>query len=157
ARHIVDRNLELLRPFDIRAPRVNFAVPRPPVEEARADAIVAATDMTASFAVVNPGAGWPSKLWPPERFAAVVRYLGHDRGLSSLIVWAGPQEKSMAERIVVASEGYARLAPATSLTELAALVRRARLFVGSDTGPLHLAAAVGTPCVALFGPMPAER
>jgi heptosyltransferase-1 len=157
ATHIVDRNLELLRPLGITTPNVDFGLPRPPAEEARADEIVAAADVSANFVIVNPGAGWSSKLWPPERFAAVARYLGHDRGLTSLVVWAGPQEKAMADRIVVASEGYARMAPATSLTELAALLRRARLFVGSDTGPLHLATAVATPCVALFGPMPAER
>ena len=51
----------------------------------------------------------------------------------------------------------AQLAPSTSLTELAAVVRRAAMFVGSDTGPLHIAAAVGTPCVGLYGPMPATR
>ena len=55
------------------------------------------------------------------------------------------------------SGGAARLAPATSLPQLAALARRARLFLGSDTGPLHLAVAVGTPCVGLYGPMPATR
>ena len=61
------------------------------------------------------------------------------------------------DRIVAGSAGWARLAPATSLVELAALARRAQLVVSSDTGPLHLAAAVGTPCVGLFGPMPGER
>ena len=152
----MDRNLELLCPLGITAPRVAFDVPRA-VDEARADEILAAAEMPRGLAIINPGAGWPSKLWPPERFAAVARYLGHDRGLLSLVVWAGSQERLLAERIVSASEGYAWTAPATSLTELAAPVRRARLFVSSDTGPLHLAAAVGTPCVALFGPMPAER
>ena len=60
-------------------------------------------------------------------------------------------------QIVAGSGGHARLAPRTTLTELAALCRRARLFVGSDTGPLHVSVAVGTPCVGLYGPMPAER
>jgi ADP-heptose:LPS heptosyltransferase len=75
----------------------------------------------------------------------------------SLVVWAGAKEKAMAEAIVADSEGWARLAPPTSVRELAAVARRARLMISSDTGPLHLAAAVGTPCVGLFGPMPAER
>ena len=157
ARHIVDRNLELLAPLDITLPPVRFGLPQKAAEDARAREIITATELAAGFAIVNPGAGWPSKLWPPERFAAVARYLGHSRGLPSLVVWAGTQEKQMAETIVTASEGHARMAPATSLTELVALLRRARLFVGSDTGPLHMAAAVGIPCVALFGPMPAER
>ncbi len=157
SRHVVDRNLELLAPLGITPSAVQFGVPRTSFEESRADQIVTTAELTTGFAVINPGAGWPSKLWPAERFAAVARFLGHDRGLPSLVVWAGAKERAMAEAIAAASEGHALMAPPTSLTELAALVRRARLFVSSDTGPLHLAAAVGTPCVALFGPMPAER
>jgi ADP-heptose:LPS heptosyltransferase len=63
----------------------------------------------------------------------------------------------MAETVVTSSGWQARLAPPTSLNELASIARKARLFVGSDTGPLHIAAAVGTPCIGLYGPMPAER
>jgi ADP-heptose:LPS heptosyltransferase len=63
----------------------------------------------------------------------------------------------MAEQICAGSDDGARMSPPTSLTELAALCRRARLFIGADTGPLHLAAAVGTPCVGLYGPWPASR
>jgi ADP-heptose:LPS heptosyltransferase len=63
----------------------------------------------------------------------------------------------MGQEIVIRSGGYAQLAPRTSLTELAALARRAQVFISSDSGPLHIAAAVGTPCVGLYGPMPVER
>ena len=74
-----------------------------------------------------------------------------------MVVWAGREEYDMARQVVVASGGQAVQAPDTSLTELAALARRACLFIGSDTGPLHIAVAVGTPCVGLYGPMPAAR
>jgi ADP-heptose:LPS heptosyltransferase len=87
----------------------------------------------------------------------VAAYLGDTHRLPSMVLWAGDEERAMAEQLVADSHGHARLAPATTLTELAALSRRARLFVGSDTGPLHLAAAVGTPCVGLYGPWPAKR
>lgn len=157
AHHIIDRNLELLRPLAIERPQVEFRIPRQIAAENRAAEIVIEAGLTGGFALINPGAGWPSKLWPTERFAAMARYLGHKRGLASLVVWAGADEQEMAVKIVAGSEGHARLAPATSLPALAALARRARLFLGSDTGPMHLAAAVDTPCVALFGPMPAER
>jgi ADP-heptose:LPS heptosyltransferase len=110
----------------------------------------------SGFAIINPGAGWPSKLWPTERFAAVAEYLGKKWSLPTLVVWAGNKEKRMAEEIAAHSGGHAQVGPNTSLTELAALARRARLFLGSDTGPLHLAAAVGTPCVGLYGPWPAK-
>ena len=113
--------------------------------------------MGGGFALLNPGAGWPSKRWPVERFAAVARHLGRERHLPSVVVWAGAAEWSWADQIITTSGGWAHIAPRTTLLELAELARRARLFVGSDTGPLHLASAVGTPCVGLFGPMPAER
>jgi lipopolysaccharide heptosyltransferase I len=155
--HIVDRNIELLKPLGIDVPAPRFGLPRTSLEESRAEQIVRTAEVTSGFAIINPGAGWPSKLWPAERFAAVARFLGHDHGLPSLVVWAGAKERAMAESIAAASEGHALMAPPTSLPELVSLARRARLFISSDTGPLHIAAAVGTPCVAMFGPMPAER
>jgi lipopolysaccharide heptosyltransferase I len=157
ARHIIDANLQLLRPLGIESPQVRFDVPEHESDGRTADKIVHRLGVTGGFAVINPGAGWPSKLWPADRHTAVARHLGRKHGLPTLVVWAGAQELAWAEQIVASSGGSSHLAPATTLTELAALCRRARLFIGSDTGPLHLAAAVGTPCVGLHGPMPAER
>ena len=113
--------------------------------------------LEGGFAILNPGAGWASKRWPVEWFAALARHLGQKRHLPTLVTWAGDEEWSWADRIVTTAAGWTHPAPRTTLAELAELSRRARLFVGNDTGPLHLAAAVGTPCVGLFGPMPAER
>ena len=79
------------------------------------------------------------------------------RRLPTLVVWAGAGERAAAERIVADGGTQAVLAPPTTLVELAALARRAVLFIGADTGPLHLAAAVDTPCVGLYGPWPAAR
>jgi heptosyltransferase-1 len=155
--HIIDCNLELLRPLGIHSPSVRFGIPEMECDAAWAQQAIGQTGIEGGFGVVNPGAGWPSKLWPAERYAAVAAWLGRTRGVPALVVWAGAQERAWAEQIVAGSEGSARLAPPTTLVQLAALVRRGRLFVGSDTGPLHLAAAVGTPCVGLYGPMPASR
>jgi lipopolysaccharide heptosyltransferase I len=152
ATHVVDRNLELLAPLGIVRPTVRFDLPVIASAEALADRTV-----SGKFAVINPGAGWKSKLWPRDRFAEVARHLGDLHGLAPLVVWAPGEEKDWAEEIVGDAADYATLAPPTSLVELAAICRRASLFIGSDTGPLHIAAAVGTPCVGLFGPMPAER
>ncbi|HEX4143871.1 MAG TPA: glycosyltransferase family 9 protein [Pirellulales bacterium] len=157
ATHVIDRNLELLGPLGIAPGRVRFDLPEREADGQRAEQTIAQAGATARCALLNPGAGWPSKLWPAERFAAVAAHLGNVQGLVSLAVWAGEQENAWARRIVARSAGWARLAPPTSLVELAALARRAQLMVSSDTGPLHLAAAVGTPCVGLFGPMPGER
>lgn len=163
ATHVVDRNLELLRPLGIRpqsekltATVNSFRLPERAQDASTAMDIIYAGQLLPRFVLINPGAGWPSKLWPPGCFAAVARHLGR-RGLPSLVVWSGAKEHDLAAEIVSAAEGAAHLAPQTSLCELAALARRAALCLSSDTGPLHLAAAVGTPCVGLFGPMPAER
>lgn len=155
--HVIDRNLELLAPLGITNPIARFDLEDTPSDARTASEILAARQLLDRFAVINPGAGWPSKRWPPQRYAAVARYLGTRHAMQSLVVWAGGEEHAWAEQIVAGSGGFAVLAPDTSLRELAALVRRSALFVGSDTGPLHLAAAVGTPSVGMFGPMPAER
>jgi ADP-heptose:LPS heptosyltransferase len=155
--HVVERNLELLRPLGIENPRVRFEVPEHEEDERKIDLYLSGQEGLRRFALIQPGAGWPSKLWPPERFAAVARHLSQRRGLRSIVVWAGPQELTWARTIAGESAGHAIVAPPTSLTELAALGRRAALCLGSDTGPLHLAAAVGAPCVGLYGPMDAKH
>ena len=98
------------------------------------------------------GASWPSKCWELDRFGVVAKELGQSDSLTSVVVWAGDQERQAAESIVKYSGGHAILAPATSLQELAALCQDARLFLSADTGPLHMAAAVGTRSVGLYGP-----
>ena len=100
------------------------------------------------FAILNPGGGWASKLWPAESFGAVARGL-RERGLSAVVTW-GPGEEALADRVVAASAGAAVRSFATSLLDYVALARRARLVVAADTGTLHLACAVGTPVVALI-------
>jgi heptosyltransferase I len=155
--HQVDRYLELLQPLGIASPNVRFQLPEHAGDGAAAARILAERKLDRDYAIINPGAGWPSKLWPTDRYAAVARHLGQKHGLPTLIVWGGKAEQPLAEQIVAAAEGMAKIAPATTLPELAALSRRARLFVGADTGPLHIAAAVGTPCVGLYGPWPADR
>ena len=157
ATHVIDRNLELLQALGIARAKAEFCLSEKAPDAQMAEKCVHELGLSNGFAVINPGAGWPSKLWAMDRYAEVARYLGESRGLATLVVWAGDQEKAWAEAIVAGSAGFARIAPATTLSQLAALLRRARLFVGSDTGPLHLAAAVGTRCVGLFGPMPGER
>ena len=104
------------------------------------------------FVVINPGAGWPSKTWPADWYGAVAKHVGQTRSLPTVVVWAGDEERRVADRIVARSGGHAVGAPSTNLLELAAVLREARIVLGSDTGPLHLAVAVGTPCVGLYGP-----
>jgi heptosyltransferase I len=99
--------------------------------------------------LLSPGAGWGAKRWPAERYGAVARDL-HQQGCL-VLVNAGPEERPIAAEVVRASGGVA-LAPEFTLERLIALTRRACLVVAGDTGPLHLACALGKPVVGIYGP-----
>ncbi len=153
--HVIDKNLALLRPLGIEAVGLReFPLPISADAVARVEALLAGLG-DGAVAVLNPGGGWTSKLWPPERFGALARGL-RTLGLRPLVSW-GPGEEALADRVVAASAGAAVRTFPTSLLDYVELARRARLVVAADTGPLHLACAVGTPVVALFGPTDPAR
>jgi heptosyltransferase-1 len=106
------------------------------------------------FAILNPGAGWGAKRWPAERYGEVARKLA-DQGVRSILN-CGPGEEELTRGAKAASGGTAE-AMSCSVSELIALTRRARIFIGGDTGPLHLAAALRVPVVAIFGPTDPAR
>jgi heptosyltransferase I len=152
--HVIVKNLGLLRVLGIAEPAVRF-----PLAEVDSGALVKVRGMLGGdrpFAVINPGAAWPNKRWPPDRFGEVAAFLQQVRQLPSIVLW-GPGEEGLAGAVVETSEGAARVAPPTNLSDLLALARAASLMVSGDTGPLHIAAAVGTPAVALFGPTDPHR
>ena len=130
-------------------------LPVDPEAEGWCDARLAPTLAPAQprpIALITPGAGWGAKRWPPERYAAVARGLA-DRGLR-VLVNAGPGEESLAAPIVAA--GAATPLSAT-LPQLIALTRRIALCIAGDTGPLHLASALGRPVVGIYGPTDPSR
>jgi ADP-heptose:LPS heptosyltransferase len=153
--HVIDKNLALLRGLGIEAVGSReFPLPY------RADAVARVDEGLASlgggpFALLNPGGGWASKLWPGERFGELAQGL-KALGLRCLVSW-GPGEEGLAERVVAASAGAAVRSFPTRLVDFVELARRAQLVVAADTGPLHLACAVGTPVVAVFGPTEPAR
>jgi heptosyltransferase I len=149
--HVVRKNLSLVESLGAgpAAPSCPLNVPQSTVVEDARRALGVAP--TAPFAIVNPGAGWPNKQWPPDRFGALASHLRDRHGLASLVVW-GPGDRALAGRVEAASAGAAGIAPPTSLAELIELARAATLFVAGDTGPMQLAAAAGTPIVGVFGP-----
>jgi lipopolysaccharide heptosyltransferase I len=108
------------------------------------------------FALVNPGAAWPNKRWPAERFGAIAKDLLDVHGLTPVVLW-GPGERVLAEAVAAASDGRATIAPETRLPDLVAVAHAASFMISGDTGPLHIACAAGTPAVALFGPTDAAR
>jgi heptosyltransferase-1 len=157
ATHVVDKNLELLTLLGVVPHEARFDLPAEPGIAAKIGQWATEQQLANGYVVLNPGAGWASKRWPVERFSAVARKLLERRGLRSVVAWAPGEEKAWADQIVAEALGAAILAPPTTLLELTALCRGAKLFVSGDTGPLHLAAAVETPCVALFGASDAQR
>jgi heptosyltransferase-1 len=137
-KHVVDQNLELIG--------VRGRQPPPSYERFESGGFAAALQNVGDSIVLLPGAGKPNKLWPVERFRELAKRLG-DR---ALVAW-GPGERDLAERI------GARVAPPTNLRELAWLLRHASLVIGGDTGPLHLADALGTKVIGLYGPTDPRR
>ena len=132
----------------------SLAVNAFPSDPAAEQSVANKLGTTSRFAILNPGAGWPAKQWPAARYAELARALADD-GISPLINH-GPGEESLAREVESASGGAGRPIFCT-LAELIALTRRAALFVGGDTGPMHLAVALGIPVVALFGPTDPAR
>ena len=154
--HVVDKNLAALASVGIRGAPRTFPIdpaPSPVVGLVRERLGLASA---APFAVVNPGGGWPNKRWPPERYGAAAAALHERHGLRSVVLW-GPGEQALADEVTAASRGAAEAAPPTDLAGIVALSRATRLFVGGDTGPLHLAAAVGAPIVGIYGPTDPAR
>jgi ADP-heptose:LPS heptosyltransferase len=155
--HVIEQYLSMLKPLGITSPAVEFELPERTADAEMVDKFLRANGLVGHrFAIMNPGAGWPSKIWPAERYGELASYLSRKHGLRSIAAWGLPAESDLAEAIVSTSDGDALLAPPTTMLELAALCRRAALFVGSDTGPMHLAVAVGTPTISMHGPSRAD-
>jgi heptosyltransferase I len=145
--HVVEQNhslAEAVASGPLVMPKIEF-----PHDEAVEKQSEYRLRQTGNFALLNPGAGWGAKQWPAERYGEVAAALAED-GVKSLIN-IGPGEESLMRAVESATKGTAQ-GITCSLTELIAITRRARLFIGGDTGPTHLAAALGIPVVALFGP-----
>jgi heptosyltransferase-1 len=147
--HVVEQTLSLAEEIaaqPLKLPMAEF--PHDPAAEEACDRWLREHNID-DFVIMNPGAGWGAKQWPAERFGSVAKELGRD-GLKTLIN-AGPGENDLAQATrAVGAESTEIIS--TSLSQLIAFTRRARLFIGGDTGPMHLAAALRVPVVAIFGP-----
>ena len=152
--HVIEQDIELAAA--VAGDELAFTHARLPVDpaaEAWCDDLLASSG-TRPVALINPGAGWGAKRWPVERYARVARGL-MERGFR-ILVNVGPSEEPMADVIVKESSGAA-IPLATSLDQLIAVSRRIALCIAGDTGPLHLACALGKPVVGIYGPTDPSR
>ena len=161
--HVIDKNLALARAaagcsggfvWPVGADAYEFPIAVGIDDERFAER--AAEECGDEFSILNPGGGWPTKCWPPASFSALADHLYDEHGLRSYITF-GPGEEGLAHEIVANARSGTAVILRSTLKQFVALARRASLFVGGDTGPLHLAAAAGTPVVGIYGPTSPER
>lgn len=156
--HVVEQCLSLLEPLGVRREPPVFRLPSDPEAERRINEFLAEQGVKPRDRLValNPGAGRPAKRWPAEHFGRLAERLAVEAGAQVLLLW-GPDEERIARAVASTMNARPFLAPSTTIPELSALLRRASLVVAGDTGPLHLAAALGTPSIGLYGPTRAAR
>ena len=162
ATHIVERNVALLARLGV------VGTPQPPVlplteaDERAAGRIWADLGLTAGQKAVglNVGAGWETKRWPVEHWAALAGLVRKGLGLTPVLLWGTREERALAEAVrdrLRAQGEPALIAPPTSLRENAALMRRLTLYYGGDTGATHAAAALGVATVGIYGASDSKR
>jgi lipopolysaccharide heptosyltransferase I len=149
--HVIDLNLSVTAQLGAGA----SDPPSPPIQVP--DAVQRAVDDRLREngirepVLINPGAGWHTKMWPAEEYASVGERIEKELKLPVIITY-GPGEEAIVERMQNTWSSGPFCSFPTSIMELAALCRRASLMIAGDTGPLHLAVAMGTPTVAIMGP-----
>ncbi len=150
--HVIRKNL-ILGGSALNIPLMNSDIEFPIFTEERhrmeSEQIVAQTN--GNFAILNPAGGWVTKLWPAERFGQLADVLWEDHGLHSVVA-IGPDDTQLGEQALAASRSGRTTLAKPSLKGFFELARRARVYVGGDTGPTHLAIAAGSPVVGIFGP-----
>ncbi len=154
-KHVIEMNLALAESLGASAGKWRFPLPRDPKDELAVEKSLAEAGVR-DFIIVNPGGGWMAKRWAPENYAELIRRLERER-TGRILLTGSPEEEDLIREVLDRAAPSASGHFPSTLTQLIALARRAKLFIGGDTGPLHLAAAVGTPIVAIYGPTHPDR
>ena len=159
--HIVDKNLSLLEPLGISEYIYDFKVPISAQDLNFANDFFESRKLVPKrdkIIMLNPGAGWPTKRWPAENFPRLADKLTKYSNANTKVIMSwGPQEKDIIENIKSNMNNRIAIMPQSTIKQLAAIIKSCDLFVGSDTGPTHLAAALEIPVVSLYGPSDPER
>jgi heptosyltransferase-1 len=154
-KHIVDMSLELAVAAGAAIEQARFPLTIP--SEAQSAVNQFLTSMKISrYVVLSPGGGWLSKLWPPDRYGELALKLWETHGLR-IIINCGPGESALAEILVINASAALPIIVQYKVPEMMALLRGAEFVVAGDSGPLHLANALGTPVVGLYGPTSPDR
>lgn len=151
-RHVVTINLGVLSVLGVTPGPPQFRIDAPQ----SADVSSVISRAREPFALLNTGAAWPNKRWPAPRLAELAKCLRQRHGMRSVVLW-GPGERELAESVVALSDEAALIAPQTTIADVAALASAAAVMVSGDTGPTHIASAMGTPIVGIYGPTRPER
>ena len=156
--HVVDRYLDVVRHLGCKIDQVEFPMNITELEAQKAEAIAnyAGFKLENPYIVLAPGTNWPSKCWPTTHFTKLADKLYDDHIIPVII--GGPSDNRLAQEIVDKTKiPPIDLTGKTSLKQLAYIIKKSQAFVGGDTGPMHLAVAVGTRVVTMFGPTDPKR
>lgn len=152
-RHIIDKSLSLLRGAGIdNWGKAEFVLPEcSPDDRSAIDAFISREGLTDGFILLGPWGSFAAKLWPLERFLALSGILREKTGWRSVMLGHGEGERSRVRELAAESSGDLLMAPDVGLIGVAELARRARMFAGCDSFPMHAASAVGCRTLGLFG------
>lgn len=154
-RHVVEESLALVEYLGARVGLWQFPLPHTPEADKFVDDQLARLE-ARDFMIINPGGGWKAKRWAPENYALLLRRL-EARFSRKLLLTGSPDEQELILGILKSAGTRRAFYFPSNVVQFIALARRAQLFLGGDTGPMHLAAAVGTPLVAIHGPTDPAR
>jgi heptosyltransferase I len=155
SRHVIEKYNDLVRACNVTVQHWRFDLPVPDSDKTYIDLRIREHGLD-NFVIINPGGGWPTKNWETRHYGELVRLIQERIGIKCVLTW-GPGEDRLVEEVKRNSGQDVPVAFPTTLLQFVALASRASLFVGGDTGPMHLAAACGTPVVAIFGPTDPAR
>jgi heptosyltransferase-1 len=155
-RHVAEMNYSLAERAGASRPERPEYPLRIPAESAASVETLLEERGIRDYIVVSPGGSWRAKCWPPERYGEFCREFERRHGLPAIVV-RGPGEEALAEAVCRAAAPAEPFVMATNIEELMALLACARCVVAADSGPLHLAAALGVPVVGLYGPTDPAR
>ncbi len=160
ARHVIERNFSLLETVGIHPPIPSPVIPLVPDAVEYSERFLESTgSLGTPLMAVQPGAGWITKEIPGQTLIDVAVKSTKEHGLRTVFTW-GPGEKESVQSMVTMVEqrgGDTLIAPSTTVPQLAALLSRCTLMLGGDTGPMHIAAGLGVPVVAVYGGSDAAR